>query len=274
MVLLIATSLVLLWTCWVMIETVWGVYDMHYTLTESALEITYGPTHVQIPRQEILSVNQVAVSQKRGSRVYGTGMPGLQEGHWRFPETGDIRLYSTDLDLLTVVETADRKWGISPADPTGFTAALAAGETGRWEPAATRAGPFAIGLALFVLIISGGAVGLIVWLVKAAGSVIYMLDDRELSVQIGRFKAQIPYEKIRSVELAKPGGRLMKVAGTAIPGLYWGTFVYRTEKLRIKLYSTDYHELVLIRTGKETYGVSPADKEGFMAAVRRRSHLS
>lgn len=254
-----------------MIRTMWGAKDLHYILTETTLEISYGPTQVEIPRDEILSVEQVAVTG--GNRLFGTSLPGLQEGTWSFPETGRIELYSTELRLLTVVETASQKYGISPADAAGFLSALKEGETGRWDPVPTQAATAATIMTGFVLVIIAGTLVLLVAVTVGLKDVLYVLDSDGVLIQMGWLKARVPYKAIEAVEKASPQGRPLRTMGTAVPGLYWGSFYFGKEKLRVKLYATQYTPLVLIRAGKYTYGVSPADADGFIAEVSRRARL-
>lgn len=254
-----------------MIRTVWGVYDLHYTLTETTLEISYGPTKVEIPRDEILSVEQVAVSG--GKRLFGTALPGLQEGAWTFPETGRVELYSTEPELLTVIETSEKKYGISPADPAGFIEAVKEGAAGRWDPASTQAGTTAVVMSVIVLAIIAGTIVLLVGVAVGAKNVLYVLDSEGVLIQMGWVKARIPYKSIESIEKVTMQGRPIRAVGTAMPGLYWGTFYFRQEKLRLKIYATEYKQLVLIHAGKNTYGLNPADADRFIDEVSRRARL-
>ena|GEM_PF-1208186 len=268
---LVLTGLTLVWAGWLMIRTVWGVNDLHYTLTETTLEISYGPTQVEIPRNEILSVEQVAVSG--GKRLFGTALPGLQEGAWTFPETGRVELYSTEPELLTVVQTPTKKYGISPADSAGFISAVEGGGTGRWDPAPTQAGRVAVVMSVIVLAIIIGTIVLLAAIAVGAKNILYVLDSDGILIQMGWMKARIPYKEIEALEKASPQGSPIRTVGAAMPGLYWGTFYFRKEKLRLKIYATQYRPLVLIHAGKSTYGLNPADADGFIAEVSRRARL-
>lgn len=266
------TALALALAGWAVLRTVWGAFSLHYTLTESALRIEYGPAEVQIPRGEIVAVDQINVTG--GRRLFGTGMPGLQEGRWSFAETGRIQMYSTSTQPLTVVETKTGKWGISPSDPQTFADAVTTDATGEWDPVPTNAGTASLLLAAVVLLLLLGTMALMVGVAVGARMITYVLEDERLEVRLGWVKVRVPYGEIRAVELAEPRGYPIKVMGTSMPGFYWGRFGWKGAGAGLKLYSTQLKPIVLVRTGRHTYGLTPEDQEGFVAELKRRTGLN
>src|SRR5690606_24932594 len=95
----------------VIVYSAWGGATLSYALTESGVEIVYGPSHVHIPREEITGV-QVYERLSGGRRLFGTALPRLRQGLWSFNETGRITLYASTTDGMVVIETAGGRWGI------------------------------------------------------------------------------------------------------------------------------------------------------------------
>src|SRR5690606_20488460 len=61
----------------VIVYSAWGGATLSYALTESGVEIVYGPSHVHIPREEISGV-QVYGRLSGGRRLFGTALPRLR----------------------------------------------------------------------------------------------------------------------------------------------------------------------------------------------------
>ncbi len=260
--------LIMLFPMWLGIRTVWGIGTMRYELTPTDLVITYGPATTRIARTEITDVR--VLTPTRGIRRFGTGLPGLQEGRWSFQETGPIFMYSTTTRDLVVLETAQGKWGISPADRAGFQAALASGKTGVWEPvsAAHGAGP---GLLMFVsLVLPLGVAALMIYLLRVPGTISYTLGSDALEIRLGFSRVRVLYSSLVDAEFTTPPGTPWKTWGAGLPGLYWGGFSWSKVGPNLRLYATQYKPLVVIRTQRYTYGISPDDAEGFVAELRRR----
>jgi len=267
-VILALVAVVLGGSWWLLIRTAWGAYNLHYTLTETDLRITFGPTTVEIPRADIIKAETMNVT--KGRRHFGTALPSLQEGRWSFAETGVIRLYSTSTRPLTVLETPTGKWGISPSDPEAFLQALQSGATGRWDPVPTNAGTASVIFASIIGVLSLVTVLLLLGVERGAAHMKYILDRDALVIHVGWLKTRIPYRQMESVEVTQIRGRPARTFGAAFPGFYWGHFYWKDGGGSVRLYCTRLDPVVLIRTRTGTYGVSPADTEVFVAALSRR----
>nr|PZN42473.1 MAG: hypothetical protein DIU70_05110 [Bacillota bacterium] len=249
-------------------STLWGAMTLRYELTPTHLVIPYGLRETRIPRAAITNVT--ILTPTRGGRLWGTGLPGLQEGRWSFAETGPIRMYSTSTQPLTVIETPEGKWGISPADPEGFREALLTGKTGVWEPVPTRAAGFLVAFGLVEVAVLAVVVGIAVYLVRLRRNLGYRLTADALEVTGGLTPVRIPYRSITEVTIASPRGRPWRLWGVGMPGLLWGDFRWKEVAPNLRLYATRTQPLVLVRAGRVTYGLSPTDPEGFVAALRKR----
>lgn len=254
-------------------NTVWGAANLRYTLTEQHLVVRYGYKLEQIDRAAITDSFQLEPT--RGRRVGGTGLRRLQQGWYTFAETGRIKLYSTTTRPLTVLETRSGKWGISPAEPEAFLKALAESRTGTFEPVP---GAFTFANLAFLLIVGGlagilvpaGVILLMITVRRGSRILSYTLDQQGIEIRIAWSRVRLSYAQIESVEIASPRGFPFRTFGTSMPGLFWGSFAWKQAGPGLRLYATRYKPLVLIRTGKATYGVTPEEDERFVADLRTR----
>src|SRR5690606_34345928 len=113
--------------------TVWGLFTLRYDVTQADVVITFGPTVVEIDREQITELTLIE-RPTRGRRHVGTSITGLKQGLWSFEETGRITLYATTTSSVVVIATTDGKWGSSPADAHGFLSAVEGGEPGTFDP--------------------------------------------------------------------------------------------------------------------------------------------
>lgn len=252
-------------------SSAWGYATLRYELTPSELVIVYGGSVTRIPRQSITAVQELRPTG--GVRRMGTALPGLQQGKWSFNETGPITLYATARGgepPLTVLETAAGKWGITPQDAAGFRQALQTGQTGVWQPQrAGNAWPAMLALPVFGLVILLGVGGILLAFVPRPDRIQYELADDAVLVRGGWGPIRIPYDWIVAAEAASPQGAPWRLMGAALPGVYWGSFHWK-QVGSFNLYGTRCKPLVLIRTHRATYGLTPADEAGFLQALRAR----
>ena len=261
----VTSLLVLGLTVW----TVWGRSSLHYELTPSHVVIAFGPTVVEIARDEITELTLIE-RPTRARRLVGSAMPGLYQGLWSFEETGRIVLYATQRQPLVVIETADGKWGINPEDPESFVAAVERGATGTFEPVgASAAGGYVIMFAGVALIL-GTTFGVGMYLGRLSGGIRYELGPDSLRIYGSWRPVDIPYRDIKSVAIENPGGIPARMWGVAMPGLYWGVFAWKAVGPGLRLCATRLKPLVVIRTGQRTYGLSPEDDAGFVEQLQRR----
>jgi hypothetical protein len=104
----------------------WGyaLYNLRYSVDDTALSIIWGLTSVRIPVQDI---NRIVLAQRYGEpRLRGLSWPGCHIGRGRVARIGEVLYFSahqTAKDLV-YVSTPDATFGLSPADPRGFARAI------------------------------------------------------------------------------------------------------------------------------------------------------
>lgn len=253
----------------VIVYSAWGAATLSYALTESGVEIVYGPSHVHIPREEITGV-QVYERLSGGRRLFGTALPRLRQGLWSFNETGRITLYASTTDGMVVIETAGGRWGITPEVPRAFAEALETGATGQYPPRGRENPAGMVAMLLVPLFIVGLSFALIFPYFRIAGRLRYELARDGLLIHGGSRPIKIPYREITGVEVKEPQGRPWKVFGVGLPGFYWGDFSWRALGPKLQLYATSLRPLVVISRGRRTVGISPRDPEAFVAELKRR----
>lgn len=266
--LVIGSSVIALGTALLVIYTIWGAASMRYEVTPAAVTIHFGPSHIEIARSEIDQI-QIRPALSRARRHFGTAFPGLYQGRWSFAETGPVDLYATTLKELVVIETNTQRFGISPDDPRAFQEAVQSGTRVQFSPVKSDA-VWALGaLGIFFL----GTTLIAAVLVLQVGvprRMEYELGPDALVIHGGLRPILVPYAKITDVKVESPAGRPWKLLGTSVPGLYWGSFSWKQAGPNLKLYATRLRPLVLILSGKNTYGLSPEDPETFLAELTKR----
>lgn len=262
-------SVAILLVVFLFVRTVWGISNLGYELTDSDIVITFGPNRTRIPRAEVAGV-YVVEQPTRGWRYFGTNAPGLKEGRWTFAETGDITLYATSVRPLTVIETEQRKWGISPEDPEAFVTAFQAGSTGHFAPVAVSDHSSLIGLSSLLLLAAIVSLGVLIYVIRLAKTISYELGPTAVLIRGGLKPVEIPYERITEVRIDEPAGLPFRTYGVSMPKLYWGSFSWKPVGPNLTLHATRLRPLVVISTGKRTYGLSPSDPDTFVQELKRR----
>lgn len=246
--------------------------NMQYQVTATAVRVRSGLRNVEVPLAEVVDVTLVE-KPTGGLRVFGTGLPGLKTGRWRFTETGDINLYATQLDALVVVDAGDDRWGLSPSDPQGFMQAIANRTPGTFQPPGSLPRVL-LGLAVPVLLVVVAA-GAVLYTMGAVGrfgkALRYELGPEGLTIRTGLRPVRIGYREIGQVETASPKGFPLRLAGASVGGLLWGRFRWPEAGPKLRLYATRMKPLVLLRLKDgRTFGITPAQSEQFVAAVEQR----
>ena len=255
---------------WLGISSLWGSATLRYEVTGAHAIIHWGPTAIEIDRDSIVDVAFIE-SPTRGRRHVGINMAGLKQGRWSFAETGPVSLYATTTRGLVTIEAAGQKWGISPAEPEAFIEALETGQPGVFEPVEQSAAAGLTFMAILTLVIVALPAGLITSLRRLVRNIGYELRDDELWIHGSWRPVRIPYRTIDSVRVEeRPAGHTTRIVGTALPGLMWGSFSWRSLGPNVKLYVTRLQPLVVLQTGGRTVGLSPEDAEGFSRELKRR----
>lgn len=251
-------------------RSMWGSVTLAYRLTPDAVEIEYGPTPVRINRDDIASA-EIHTELTRGVRVGGTAMPGLYDGRWQFAETGRISLYASSRKPMVVLrEHRGQVWGITPADPEGFLAALEGGRTGEWAPKRDGSpwGTYAVILTLVPLLFL--VIPVLLYYMRLPEQIRYTLTEESLVVSGGRVRLVLPYGQISRVQAEPIKGGPFRKFGAALPGLLWGKFHWRQAGGAVELYATRQQPLVLITAGTKRVGITPEEQERFVAELSRR----
>jgi len=256
--------------------TAWGLATLRYEVTPGGVLVTYGPSRVEIGRDEITRL-YLLERPTGGRRIAGSSLPGLKQGLWAFNETGRISLYATTTADLVVIETADRTWGLSPADPRAFLEAAgtaSGGPTRAFAPARPKEGGGAAWVAVLfgvALLVTATGLGTVVYLRRVAGTIGYELGLDALRIHGSWRPIVIPYRDITGVSIESPPGLPLRVAGISLPGLHWGAYSWKSVGPGLRLYATRLSPLVVVRTGKRrTYGLTPERDAEFVAELRRR----
>lgn len=266
------TLVVLLLVVFSLGENAVAAFNMEYRVTETALQIRSGFRTSEIPLDAKTEVR--LVSDLTGARrIFGTGAPGLRTGHWRFAETGDITLYATELEPLTVIAAGDELWGITPSDPQGLMQAMETRSPATFRPVG-RPGAALLSLAL-PLAIAVLAVGLALYGLGLLGrlpqGLRYELGPDGITLRTGLRPVRIGYEEVAGVEVASPAGFPLRIAGAAVGGLLWGRFRWPEAGPNLRLYATRFKPLVLLHAKDgRTIGITPEQQERFVEAVRQR----
>jgi len=246
--------------------------NLQYEVTPEALRIRSGFSTKEIPLDAVTAVWRPE-TLSGGGRMFGTAAPGLRTGRWRFNETGRIELFATYLDDLVVMDTADGRYGVTPADPDGFVRALGERTPATFAPAG---GGARIPGALWVLVlVIGIAAVLTVYVLGLAGRfpqrLRYELGPDGLTIRTGFRPVRVPYRDVERVELASPKGFPLRIYGTAVGSLLWGKFRWPAAGPNLYLYCTRLKPLVLLhlRNGR-TIGITPEEDERFVAEFRKR----
>lgn len=264
----IGTAAIAIGAIALMVYTIWGALTMRYDVTPRGLTIHFGPSRIEMARDEITEV-EIHASLTRARRRFGTAFPGFYQGRWSFAETGPISLYATSLDTLVVIETERERYGISPEDPAAFLRALEAGEPAQFSAVSRDAawGLSALGVGLLIILLLSVV---IVGQSRVRGRIAYELGPDVLVIHGGLRPITIPYATITSARIDSPQGWPWKSFGTSVPGLHWGSFSWKQAGPNLKLYATRLRPLVLISCGRKTYGISPEDPEAFLAELQKR----
>lgn len=92
-----------------------------------------------------------------------------------------------------------------------------------------------------------------------------------MTIQTGWRPVLVPYSEIVAVEIATPRGWPLRLMGTQVGGVLWGRFYWKAAGPNLRLYATETKPLVLLRlTGERTIGITPAESDRFVEALRKR----
>lgn len=251
------------------VRTVWGMLSLAYEVAPGSVTIHYGPSDTIIARNDILQV-RVETELNGLRRIAGTSMPGVYQGRWTSDTTGPITLYATSRRPLVVIETADRRYGISPEEVEDFVAAVNSGAPGRFSPVESNSALALAALSLFPIFVLIVMMFVFSSLRRIAERMAYELTGDALLIHGSSRPIHLPYSEITDVRLESPKGIPYQMGGVALPGFYWGACSWRGTGRHLRLHATQLRPIVLIEKGRFTYGISPREPEAFLAELKRR----
>jgi len=246
--------------------------NMQYQVTAEALRIRSGLSTEEIPLDEVTGVWRPE-ALTGGVRQFGTSMPNLRTGRWRFNETGSITLFATRLDTLVVIDTEERRYGVTPQDPDAFMAALEGRTPATFEPLGGTGRISGTMIILVLVIVVGAAASM--YAVGTAGRfpqmLRYELGPDGLTIRTGFRPVHVPYAEVEQVKVASPRGFPVRIYGTAVGSLLWGRFRWPDAGPNLHLYCTRMKPLVLLRLRDDrTIGITPEEDERFVTELRKR----
>jgi hypothetical protein len=214
-------------------------------------------------------------------RTNGIGLPNYQSGWFRLANGSTALLFVTDWSRAVLVPTTeDFDLLVSPADPQAFLAALK-------QPAAAVAtfpisagGPPSASAPSWLLLLPGVLIPLAIAallgsLASSTRRVRFVVSDEGLRIQGDLFGRLIPrsllrVEDARILDLKKEPARKpwLRTFGVGMPGYSSGWFRLK-DRGKGLLFLTDHSRAVYLPT-TEGYAllISPADPEGFLAALK------
>jgi len=204
------------------------------------------------------------VHLQKGSRVMGTGMPGLCSGRWRYADLGDVWQAADCGSGAVVIDTgAAARLVVAPEDPAAFLRALEGGAA--FE--STQVSAATSGLRALFALLALALVAVVAWFVALCGwgaeRMRYVVGPGWVEVRtiLGTHR-QVTSGLVARRRTGRIGWR---VAGTAMPGLYTGW--YRVDGRSARIWTTRPSDGVLLE-GNKRWVVSPEHEAAFVAALR------
>ena len=269
----------------------YGFSTFAYRVSPDGLHVRYGFINLWIPADEIEAVTFVADPGPL-RRVEGVGLPEVQRGWWTTEDGRRLYRLTTVRHDVVWVDTADdattarpgTRYMFSPEQPQRFVELLEAVRRGQAEerglgpegvvfaPAVGSAGhpaanPLNIFLAVETLIM--GALPILLW--HGRRSLRYRVIDEGIMIRHLFGEHRLKWDGVKNIRLLQAPLRGVRVIGASLPGYYVGSFSLRGLG-SARVYATDLRRGPLVLVEHRPAGnvvLSPADVDGFMAAVSR-----
>jgi hypothetical protein len=215
------------------------------------------------------------------ARTNGIGLPDYQSGWFRLANGSSALLFVTDWSRAVLVPTTERfDLLVSPSDPQAFLVALdrptTTGVTFALATTAARSSS-AISRLLLVLclLLPLAMAALMGYLAYSMRHVTFELSEQGLRIRGDLFGRLIPRSSLRVEDAAildlkteKTHRPFLRTMGVGLPGYSSGWFRFR-DRSKGLLFLTDRSRAVYLpTTDGYTLLISPADPEGFLAALR------
>lgn len=222
-------------------------------------------SHRTIPLDSVLDIDEVRLD--RGRRTAGTGLPGLCAGYFSYDNLGPVWQVTDCRREVLLLRIRDEKRPVllTPADREAFRAALASRQDGDFSPP-PHPQPwwwlaFKIALIAFTLPVAAyvGAAFLL-----AARRLRYEVTGGELVVHLLVLRKRFPLSGTRARRYTP--SRALRWGGTGMPGYFAGRFSLDRRSTRV--YASALKREGVLLEGEPNVFVTPADIDGFVAAIR------
>jgi hypothetical protein len=215
------------------------------------------------------------------ARTNGIGLPTYQSGWFRLANDSSALLFVTDWSRAVLVPTTERfDLIVSPSDPQAFLAALnrptATGATFALAspPASASSGLPAL-LLLLCSLLPLAIAALMGYVAYSTRHVRFEVSEASLRIRGDLFGRQIPRSSLRvadaqiiDLKSEKKHRPILRTMGVGLPGYGSGWFRLQDGSKGL-LFLTDPSRAVYLPTTEAyTLLISPADPEGFLAALR------
>lgn len=241
-----------------------------YRVGEGRLHVDAGSSLLagqkSVPLDAIRSVEEITLP--RGRRVFGTGAPGLCVGRFAYDGLGTVWQATDCGKTVLLLRAAGEAYPIvvSPTDPAGFRAALAAPPRAGVLAFPMPGPPTTTTLMIPAMSALGAVVlgGIAVLAFRGPRRMTYTVRPGVLEVSTGysRHRYTLAGHAARRHE-GKLGLRLF---GVGMPGYYAG--IFRLDGRTSRVYATHVHDGVLLEGGKQRVFVTPDNVEGMLVALR------
>ena len=243
-----------------------GSSQVSYTIRSGTLTVDSGSF---IDGKRTFAVADVtdarALTVSDGTRMRGTGAPGVCTGLWWYPSVGEVwqATNCSSRAVLLQVTGQERPILVSPPDPDAFVTELKPGTNDSivLPPGDATVMRVVPGVGALVLVLS--AVLLTMLFVVGPKRMRYVVADGELSVHTIFSRRSFDARELRA-RLHVPAVTL-RLAGTAFPGYYTGLF--RADGVTTRVYATQLKSEGVLLEGPARVFLSPEDPAALLKAL-------
>ncbi|MFO0889701.1 MAG: PH domain-containing protein [Isosphaeraceae bacterium] len=217
------------------------------------------------------------------SRTNGIGLPSYQSGWFRLANGSRALLFMTDWKRAVLIPTTqDFNLVVSPADPPGFLAALARPEaeaTPLSFPLSEGGTSWSSPAAWIIPLLSCGLpflmAPLLLYIASSTRKVRFEITEDGLRIRGDLFGRLIPWGSLRLAEARTenlkevPEHRpILRTCGVGLPGYSSGWFRLKDRSKGLLFLTDQTRAVYLPTTGDYALLISPADPDGFLAALQ------
>lgn len=209
------------------------------------------------PVSDVSNVREIEIETAR--RTAGTARGNFCHGRWRINEIDPAWVATSCVKSAVALDVGGETWVLSPADRSGFIAALNGGN-GHFESVEGAPMPGQTGI-LMVLVVP---IAFTAWLVmRLARPLGYNVVGGKLVIPAHFKDVAVPLAGARFKQEALGFG--WRTAGTGMPGLLLGRFRFQGKKVQMAARDRE-HGITVENAGRNVY-VTPADMAAFTRAL-------